>query len=341
MIIPAFIGLIAHVGAQNTYQIQKKLDSLVQANAIPGVIVGITQNGKRQFLQAGFSNVLTQTPMHEELQLEIGSITKTFTAYLLTKVLLERKISDTSRFTMWLPDSVQRNDKISSKSFLQLLNHTAGLPRLPTNLKGTSEQPYRDYQENNLYSYLVTAQPQTSNEVLYSNLGMGLAGQLACILSGRSYSALLDQYITRPLGLRTTGLVANPNKPICTGYMNKQVVPFWKMDVLQGAGAIKSTSKDMLTYLEFIIANEEEPVVKVITTPTAKVNERLKIARGWHWSFLPNQQSILWHNGGTFGFSTFCGIDFKTKTAVFIAVNAFNANQYSDAVGIAILKNLR
>lgn len=341
LILSIVMGLLPTTYAQHALGVQEKLDSLVNAKKIPGIIVGISQNGQRKFIYSGYADKESGLPMQPDQQLEIGSITKTFTAYLLCKVLQYHRISDTSSFIRWLPDSVQKNANLMGKSFLQLLNHTSGLSRLPSNLKGTREQPYAGYSEQDLYGYLTSVKPNRDSTYDYSNLGMGLAGQLACVLSQQSYATLVDRYIVQPLKLTSTGLEANPKLPICTGYMNGRATPYWQMGALQGAGGIKSTPGDMLTYLEFIVENQDDPIVKTIMTPTKKVNETLSIARAWHWLLLPDQQKILWHNGGTYGFSTFCGINSASKIVVFVAVNAFNANNLSDRIGIDILSNKR
>jgi len=36
---------------------------------------------------------------------------------------------------------------------------------------------------------------------------------------------------------------------------------------------------------------------------------------------------IYWHNGGTYGFSTFAAFEPKSQTAIFAAANAFNVNE--------------
>lgn len=339
LILSIVMGLLPTTYAQHTLGVQEKLDSLVNAKKIPGIIVGISQNGQRKFIYSGYANKESELPMQPDQQIEIGSITKTFTAYILCRLLQDRKINDTTSFNRWLPDSVQANANLMGKSFLQLLNHTSGLSRLPSNLKGTREQPYAGYSEQDLYGYLTNAKLDTASTYSYSNLGMGLAGQLACVVSKQSYATLVDRYIVQPLKLTSTGLEANPKLPICTGYMNGRPTPYWQMGALQGAGSIKSTPGDMLTYLEFIAENQDDPIVKMIVAPTTKVNETLSIARAWHWLLLPDQQKILWHNGGTYGFSTFCGINIASKTAVFVAVNSFNANNISDRIGINILKS--
>ena len=49
---------------------------------------------------------------------------------------------------------------------------------------------------------------------------------------------------------------------------------------------------------------------------------------------------IYWHNGGTYGFSTFAAFIKGQQKAVIVVINKFNQNNISDGLGIAIMKEL-
>ena len=53
LILSIVMGLLATTYAQHTLGVQEKLDSLVNAKKIPGIIVGISQNGQRKFIYSG------------------------------------------------------------------------------------------------------------------------------------------------------------------------------------------------------------------------------------------------------------------------------------------------
>lgn len=327
----------------NDAWIQLKIDSLTSAtNSIPGIVIGTINKEVRKYYYSGVANKTTKESFDSVTQLEIGSITKTFTAYILSSILQEKKISDTSRIGTYLPDSVSQNKSVSNIRFIELLNHTAGLPRLPDNMGIPSNplQPYMDYGSAQLFRFLLSCKIDTSHKVNYSNLGVGLAGVLAERISQKSYKKILEQYVTGPAQMKHTDLKADLNQKISTGYYDETVSAYWDMAILQAAGAIKSDVYDMLNYLQFIINKKESSIIKDITTSTVSINKRLQIAKGWHILNGSNNQVIIWHNGGTYGFSTFCGLHVESKKAVFLAINAYNKNQIGDGLGVEILTKM-
>lgn len=335
-------GLLYTSNAQSVV-IQQKIDSLVAAQVIPGIIIGTINKGEQSFYTAGWANVEKKQKFSANTQLEIGSITKTFTAFIVESVLRNKGIADTAFILSYLPDSVKANKGLAAIRFIHLLNHTAGFPRLPSNLHVSVNmpQPYEGYNRSKLYSYLVSAKVQPIGNVDYSNLGMGLAGDLVEIISGKSYSQLLEQYISKPFQLKETALSANERLPKSTGYFKKEQPAFyWNMEALVGAGAIKSTAADMLQYAAYILQHKDDPILQNVLSPTAKLNAQISVAKSWHIFSIANNPPIAWHNGGTYGFSTFIAINNTTQQAVFLAINEFNKNNIGDNLGITIITKL-
>jgi len=324
--------------------IQQKGDSLLQKEQLPGLFAGVLNNGQRSYYHFGYANPDKKLAFDENTLFEIGSITKTFTAFVLESVLRDKGIGDSSSILPYLPDSVQKNKALEKISFLSLMNHTSGLPRLPENmsLDGTLS-PYDHYTIKDLYSYLSTAVPKPNGKSNYSNLGAGLAGVLAASLTGKSYATLLDEYIFLPFSMVTPDkAIANAGENKSQGFFGEQEVPYWNMDVLVPAGGLKCSGKEMLQYLSVMMKPNSKPAEKIIDgllEPTVSINARVKVGRGWHMIEEKDKPVIYWHNGGTYGFSTFAAFT-KTGKAVIIAVNRFNSNAASDWLGVTIMKKL-
>ena len=323
--------------------IQHSADSICKKENLPGIFVGILNNGERSFFTAGFADPEKQMPFDSATIFEIGSITKTFTAYVLTAVLMENKISETELIIKYLPDSLQQNKNLSSISFLSLMNHTSGLPRLPENMKPANEmQPYQDYSLDNLFAYLKNCTPKPDGKSNYSNLGAGLAGLLAERITGKSYAALLDQHIFMPFKMATPAIASTENKS--QGYFAKDdKAEYWNMNVLAPAGGLKYSGNQMLTYLEnmsFPVSENPSLIVNKLLQPSIILNERQAVGMGWQIVTPKDKPNVYWHNGGTYGFSTFCAFTKDKSKAVFVIINQFNKNDLSDGLGFKIIKKL-
>src|SRR5688572_26751373 len=75
--------------------IQQKGDSLLKKESLPGIFVGVLNKGERRYFNFGYAVPDEKKPFDAETVFEIGSITKTFTAYLVESILQEKRIPDT------------------------------------------------------------------------------------------------------------------------------------------------------------------------------------------------------------------------------------------------------
>lgn len=338
-ILFVFENSIAQVN--NVHPIQAKLDSIFRLNTVPGILVASSVKGKHQFFTAGVADKKSNLAFTPETQFEIGSISKTFTAFLLESVLQKNDIADTSLITQFLPDSLAKNKAIAGIQLLHLLNHTSGLPRLPENIGIPQDrlQPYANYNKDNLYYYLNITEPKTFGKIAYSNLGVGLAGVIAENISNKSYQQLLIEYINKPFQLKHTGIEPSKRMPKSIGYFGNEVASYWDMNVLVGAGGIKSDANDLLQYLDFMASNQSLPVVKSVLQKTTQLNKQAAIAKAWHTIEKDGNTLLYWHNGGTYGFSTFAAFNPTTKNSIVVVINAFNKNDIADKLGIEIMTN--
>ncbi len=335
-----YSNCIAQVNIVHT--IQLKLDSVFKRNTVPGIMVASSIKGKHQLYTVGVADKKLNTPFTAETQFEIGSISKTYTAFILESILEKNSIADTSLITQFLPDSLKKNKAIGNIQLLHLLNHTSGLPRLPENIGIPQDrlQPYANYDKEQLYYYLSITEPKTFGRVAYSNLGVGLAGVIAENISGKPYEQLLSEYINKPFQLKHTGIQAVKRMPKAIGYFGNETAAYWDMSVLVGAGGIKSDANDLLKYLDYIATHQSLPVVKSVLQITTQVNKQVAISKAWHTIEKDGTTFMYWHNGGTYGFSTFAAFNPTTQNSIVVVINAFNKNDIADKLGIEIMTNL-
>lgn len=326
--------------------IQGKIDSLYAAEKFPGILVAVRNKGKDEFYTAGYAIPDKKEVFNANTFFEIGSITKTFTAYVLLSVLKDHSISDTAGILPYLPDSVKQNKALEKISFLKLMNHTSGLPRLPENmiLKEGDLQPYDMYHSGLLFEYLKKVNPANSKKSVYSNLGMALAGVLAERIAGIPYAELLDKYIFLPFKIVSPekSIAASNNKS--QGYLDDTTkTGYWNMNVMAPAGGLKCNATEMLRYLSCMskpFDKRSQAIIDTLLQPTASLSNTMQVCRAWHTLQQKDAPVIYWHNGGTYGFSTFTAFLKGSDQSVIIVMNRFNSNNITDKLGISVMKKM-
>jgi CubicO group peptidase (beta-lactamase class C family) len=116
------------------------------------------------------------------------------------------------------------------------------------------------------------------------------------------------------------------------------VVPNWDLPTLAGAGALRSTAKDLITFLVANLDSTATPLSRTLQRthverqPTNDPN--LKIGLAWHVLSRPVGK-IVWHNGGTGGYRSFIGFDPVRRIGVVVLCN--NGNENVDDIGFHLL----
>src|SRR5690606_4401810 len=101
---------------------------------------------------------------------------------------------------------------------------------------------------------------------------------------------------------------------------NGEITSNWDWDVLLGAGGILSTTEDLAKFAEAEF-NPKNKELALTRTPTFDINEKMKIGLGWHLLKSESEKNLVWHNGGTGGYSSSMTLNTDDKTAVIILSN--------------------
>ena len=205
-------------------------------------------------------------------------------------------------------------------------------------------QPYEKYNGDLLFEYLAKARPASERIYSYSNLGMALAGILAERISGMTYTALLDKYIFLPFQIKDPKVSIEKSNNKSQGYISDtKKAEYWNMNVMAPAGGINCTANEMLRYLSYMskpIDKASAAIIDTLLQPTTSISKQVQVGRGWHTVQPKTGPTIYWHNGGTYGFSTFAAFYKDTDHAVVVVINRFNSNNISDDLGFIIMKKL-
>lgn len=304
----------------------------------------------REVLCCGFrrEDGILITTQNQGSAFEIGSISKVFTSTLLAGFITEGRVSGNDYINEYI-DFLPADSALIT--FVQLANHTSGLPRIPSNMLVTSvlhrSNPYSRYDTLKLKKYLTTRLELNSTpgeKYAYSNLGTGLLSYTLCQIDNSTYEELLNRMIFSRFDMtNSTTIRENLTTPLVKGRdRNGRVTSNWDLGALEGAGAILSTAEDMSKFAlaQFDTANSDLLLTRERTFSETPASG---IGLGWHITKSDDGRDIFWHNGGTGGYRSCMSVDPGTENGVIILSNVSAGNKSAgkiDELCFNLLKSL-
>ena len=293
----------------------------------PSIVVGMINADGTSFFSFG-SKKTGGEPVNEHSIYEIGSISKTFTATIMAENILKGEMSLDDPAQKYLPETVHLPTYEGKSITLgNLSDHTSSLPRMPTNFNPADPMnPYADYTQDQLFEFLssYTLTRPIGSEYEYSNLAMGLLGQILSMKAGTSYEDLMLTKIAKPLDMEETKITLDDNmkKNLAYGYAGGQEVENWDLPTLAGAGAIRSSAYDMIKYVAAEMNLTPSPLHDAMTlTHQPRHNKAGGNEIGLNW-FISKEsgKTIISHGGATGGYRAFVG--FTDKLGVVVLTNS-------------------
>jgi CubicO group peptidase (beta-lactamase class C family) len=338
--------------------IDKIVAPLLASQKNIGLAVGVIECDQSAVFGFGMLSKTCSKPVDGNTLFEIGSVTKVFTSMLLASAVEDGLVSFNDRVCDLLPEFSALPREIT---LLRLATHTSGLPRLPSNFMQfifkNPDNPYAVYSTADLLAYLSTYKPKqkgksaSTKAIRYSNLGFGLLGYILAQKLDISYEEALISRIGNKLGMLDTRVMLTPEQ--CERFATPhsprgKPTSNWDLPAFTGAGALRSTTYDMLKFVAANLRSSETSLenmmnkchVMHVEVPPPPRNIRslilgrlnslrlsskeqpLGVALGWFISRLgTSEYKVYWHNGATGGYRAFTGFVKESNTGVVVLSN--------------------
>jgi CubicO group peptidase (beta-lactamase class C family) len=327
-------------------QIREYVQPYLDHEVCNALSIGVI-HGDRQWI-AHFGQLSDEQPEspHDDTMYEIGSVSKVFTGLLLAEAVQAGVVKLDQPIGSMVNQLQQANPAVGeSITLLQLATHNSGLPRLPDNLAPANpSNPYADYGRDRLIDFLCRVKPndQPDTVTAYSNLGVGLLGDLLAAEAAIDYDTLLKEKITKPLNMNdTTVLLSDAQRPRIAPPHNvgMEADTLWDFDALVGAGGIRSTVPDMLRFIEAVLQPPDTELGKAIELAWKRYvpsrDGQFAMGLGWH---IAKDGSTRWHNGQTGGYHSMMLINRDLQAGVVVLGNT--ASGQIDTIGESIIQML-
>lgn len=222
---------------------------------VPGVAIGILDNGVMRVRGLGVTNVEDPLPVNEHTVFPIASISKTFAATAMMRLVEQGKVDLQAPVRTYLPEFKVQDPAVSRDvTVWNLLTHTSGW-------EGQVSGPERgdDTLRNFVSSIgdLMQLAPRGA-AWSYNNAGFSVAGRVIEAVTGTSINRAIRDLVFTPLGLAHAGTTAGDfivNR-FAAGHANRDDLaptlqrPF-SPSVSVTAGGVGLCVTDLLTYAKF------------------------------------------------------------------------------------------
>ena len=349
----AFVLLFAtsaHAQQLDVAAIDKIFDQYTRPNT-PGCVLGIGRDGATLYERGyGMSNLEYDIPLTANSIVEIGSVSKQFTAASVLLLAQRGVLSLDDDIRKWLPEVPDFGHRITIR---MLANHTSGLRDQWGMLGLMNSPPGSAVHTPELVLDLVTRQRdlnfKPNDQYLYSNTGYTLLGIIVKRASGKSLAEFSRENIFEPLGMKNTQWRDDFTRVVkgrATAYSRgagdtyKQEMPFTNV---YGNGGLLTTVGDLIIWWDALNKNKlgNAQFLQQLTTSGVlnsghKIGYALGVSNGDYRGI-----TEITHSGSTAGYRAYLTNMPAEKLTVAVLCNNASANstQLAERVIDVVLGN--
>lgn len=291
------------------------VEEKMQEYGVPGVALGISHGGTRVTKGFGVTSVENPLPVTESTLFQAGSITKTFTATVVMRLMEEGKLTLDAPVRDYLPAFRVQDENASRRATVRtLLTHMGGWEGDYFADPGNCDEAL---------AQVVTGMADLEQIApfdtfwSYNNAGFYVAGRLIELATGKPYEAAVQELLLDPLGLRQTFFFPEDvlTHRFAVGHAGPSTAPIvlrpWPLPrAVHPAGGVVTSVEDLLSYGDFHLGNGSAPDGAQLLSPTSmrqmhrtqlvKQGTNEEMAIGWQVSRIGAARE-LWHDGWAVG----------------------------------------
>jgi serine-type D-Ala-D-Ala carboxypeptidase/endopeptidase len=342
--VVALLLVCSRVFADHSQEVDRLVKPLVESKSIVGCVIGVVDGDKQEVFGYGEIHRGAGDKPDGNTVYEIGSITKAFTGTLLGDMVSRGIVKVDAPLQDFMPADVKLHlVKDHPIRLVDLASQSSGLPRMPYNVGPKDiKNPYVDYTPELMYAFLGKYElRRPPGKYEYSNLGMGLLGHVLATKAGKTYEELVIERICDPLKMNDTRmkLTDDQKKRFAPPYdVELDDEKNWEFDALAGAGALRSTTNDMLKFAAACISDEKSDFVRAVHEAWKPHNGKpgdIRVGLAWHQA---RDGVSWWHNGQTAGYSSALFVYPPKNLAVVVLCNT--ATEHTTPLAEKILQSL-
>lgn len=295
-------------------QLPELFEKTLTSLGVPGGVAGISYKGETRVFTSGVTNVNHPLPITGDTLFQIGSISKTYTATAIMRLVEMEKIELDERVRTYLPDFRVKDDGASAKvTIRQLLCHTAGWSGDYFIDTGSGDDGLERFVQAMARFEQVSP---AGRYFAYNNTAFQLAGRIIEVVTGQTYEAAIQELIFKLLGLERSYF--SPSVVMVHRFVVGHAVtpggtvvaePWPLSRNANPAGGVICTVHDLLRYGRFHMGDGqteggtrllEEKSIALMQTPQAAIWKDQALGLSWFLESHGGVQTVS-HGGTTTG----------------------------------------
>jgi CubicO group peptidase (beta-lactamase class C family) len=297
--------------------IQKLVLKYMKDERIPGFSVGIVSTDRIIYAKSfGFKDLDNHIPATNNDPFHIASISKTFTAIAVMKLVEENKLnldSPVVRYLSYFKTAGRDHEKITVR---QLLSHTSGLPQVLADDRRFDKGENKNATEvtiKNLSEVKLLDKP--GKRYSYSNYGFIVLAAIVSQVSGTDFPAFIKQEILSPLKMSNSFYTELTPGGVAVAYQRtpkevKRSVVHVENEAMAGAGGLMSNINDMCTWSMFALNRgqvnghrilREQTFDTMLSADVVEYSDSVYTAkRGLGWQLITNAGTEFYGHAGRY-----------------------------------------
>ncbi|MEH7380951.1 serine hydrolase domain-containing protein [Bacillus sp. JJ1533] len=303
-----------HISAEDTLdsELNTYIENYIEEHRIPGAAISIVENDKVIYSESFGITGGNESEVTADTPFLLGSISKSFTALAVLKLVEDELIKLDDPIKKYLPSFTLKDKQASEKiTIKQLLTQTSGISTYDGMVISDLGSDQNDAIQTNiqlLSNVELTETPGALHQ--YSNANYSILAALIEEVSGQFYADFMDEHVFQPLEMNHAA--ADMERAYEHGYQSgyqswfgfpvKSKVPYDNGGA--SYGYITASSNDMVNYLTALIESNREKLVNeellnLSFSPHVQTGETRYYGFGWRITDPDSDNEMIWHSGST------------------------------------------
>ncbi len=318
--------------------VDRYAEHIFYGSGATGMALVAIDGNQRVFASFGDTRPGNNVRPQQDSVIRIASLSKLMTSEVMVKMAERGQIRLDDPLSKYAPPGA-RVPTFNGQPIrlINLSTHTSGLPR-----EQPGGKPHRPVfvwpTKSDRWQWLngaaLKATPGTN--AAYSNLGFDLLGDALAKAAGKPYPALLQQLVTRPLGMKDTTFTPSPDQCQRLMVAEKGASPCNNTLAAIGSGGVYSTPDDMGRWMQQFLnsaVSQRTAQIDRLQTLIYRRDQLTKVegmdvpgradALGMGWVYMgpkAGRPGIIQKTGGGGGFITYMAMVPQHNVGVFVVV---------------------